>query len=206
MGNDVSAVLKKQLADKDAKDKQQQNHIAKLEQLEKEKREEVAKLRASLAERTRKLRREYNIPERLSPYDLVLKSTDFQALSNPGWALDIRGDVLQEWFLQNLDLWNEEAVLAKAGSEKRTRRLTGPPTSEWDCTIVGIIGFYDRGKTWLLNKLTASHFESSKRYATDGLSFALARTTNQMPMVILDTAGFGSPVSGTFRFATASFF
>lgn len=204
--------LEHEVAKRDAENRAK---LIALHELEAAKRAAVEKLEKEVNAQKSKLRREYDIDEsKYSPYDLVLESTTFSDLLVEGWKVDIKEQNLRLWFLANAPNWNvqpesnrvrstsfaghrpgSQLLESEARGLNPRRASAAPPTAEWDCTIIAIIGFYDRGKTWLLNKLTASQFRSSKRYATQGLSFSIVKSTDSLPWVILDTAGFGSPVA-----------
>lgn len=61
-------------------------------------------------------------------------------------------------------------------------------------STLSIVGMYDKGKTFILNKLTNSEFGSSKKVTTKGLSFKRV-DIDQTKFIIIDTAGFNSPIN-----------
>jgi hypothetical protein len=63
-------------------------------------------------------------------------------------------------------------------------------------TIVGILGTYNTGKTFILNKLSGFHCPSGTTISTEGLSFKRVKNSVR-DFVVLDTAGMNSPVTIT---------
>lgn len=95
---------------------------------------------------------------------------------------------------------NHNMDMKKRGvsSYKERKEMGGTPVipnHDQSFSIVGVMGFYDKGKTWILNKLMDTSFPSSKRVATEGISFCMTIGPSNTKWLILDTAGFGSPVS-----------
>ena len=89
---------------------------------------------------------------------------------------------------------SDSGPVEKARSSTRNSRSASMDQSQ-NFSIVGVMGYYDKGKSWLLNKLMDTSFPSSKRLATDGISFCMTKGPSSTKWLILDTAGFGSPVS-----------
>ena len=58
--------------------------------------------------------------------------------------------------------------------------------------IVAVVGLFDKGKTWLMNKLFGVSLPSGKLHTTKGFSFLWIEKSN---MLVLDSAGVQSPVS-----------
>ncbi|CAE7301607.1 unnamed protein product [Symbiodinium sp. CCMP2592] len=58
--------------------------------------------------------------------------------------------------------------------------------------IVAVVGLFDKGKTWLLNRLFGVSLPSGKLHTTTGLSFLWVE---ERRMLIIDSAGVQSPVS-----------
>merc|ERR1719189_2054917 len=52
--------------------------------------------------------------------------------------------------------------------------------------IIAVVGLYDKGKTWLVNKLFGINLPSGKLFSTTGLSFAWIP---ERRILVLDTAG-----------------
>lgn len=67
--------------------------------------------------------------------------------------------------------------------------------SQWKGSIVSMLGFYNKGKTFLLNKLAGATFASGQTVNTEGLSFKLIEK-KEFKAIVIDTAGLESPVCG----------
>jgi len=63
----------------------------------------------------------------------------------------------------------------------------------WNGISIGILGQYDRGKTFVLNHLSSSNFESGYIVNTKGLSVKTLQIDDKNH-VLIDTAGLNSPV------------
>eukprot|EP01121_Diplochlamys_sp_Union-15-3_P013271 TRINITY_DN4095_c0_g1_i1.p1 TRINITY_DN4095_c0_g1~~TRINITY_DN4095_c0_g1_i1.p1 ORF type:complete len:658 (-),score=136.28 TRINITY_DN4095_c0_g1_i1:27-2000(-) len=61
-------------------------------------------------------------------------------------------------------------------------------------TIVSVSGLFNRGKTFLLNKLGKTSLPSDMKVNTKGLSFVLPDDDNVKNLIFLDTAGTNSPL------------
>ena len=135
----------------------------------------------------------------LATYDLVLKTTTFEKLSTQGWKLKIKDENTAAWFSSSvLKMREEDRRKERKATTWKAGQVQATDLAEGNYAIVAIMGFYDRGKTWVLNKLMDKSFPSSKKIATEGLSFSLTTSPSQTKWLILDTAGFGSPVSCKF--------
>eukprot|EP00667_Euglena_gracilis_P005002 EG_transcript_5025 len=64
---------------------------------------------------------------------------------------------------------------------------------QWRGTIVTVLGEFNRGKTWVLNRLTGTRLPTGVNIRTEGLSFKRL-TLARKELALLDTAGAGSPV------------
>ena len=60
-------------------------------------------------------------------------------------------------------------------------------------STVSIVGMYDKGKTFLLNKLAGSNFQPGKKFTTHGLSIKRI-TIDGTNFIGIDTAGINSPL------------
>jgi HSP20 family molecular chaperone IbpA/predicted ATPase len=58
--------------------------------------------------------------------------------------------------------------------------------------FVSVTGAFDKGKTFLLNKLCDAHFPSSKKIETKGISFK-STTIKGAKLTVIDSAGFHTP-------------
>eukprot|EP01120_Amphizonella_sp_Union-15-10_P016211 TRINITY_DN8475_c0_g1_i1.p1 TRINITY_DN8475_c0_g1~~TRINITY_DN8475_c0_g1_i1.p1 ORF type:complete len:650 (-),score=151.01 TRINITY_DN8475_c0_g1_i1:117-2066(-) len=61
-------------------------------------------------------------------------------------------------------------------------------------TLVSVSGLFNRGKTFLLNKLAKTALPSDYKVTTKGLSFVLPFDDNVKNLIFLDTAGTNSPL------------
>jgi len=64
---------------------------------------------------------------------------------------------------------------------------------QWHGTIVSVLGEFNRGKTWVLNRLAGTHLPCGVNIRTEGLSFKRL-TLAKKEIALLDTAGSGAPV------------
>lgn len=65
---------------------------------------------------------------------------------------------------------------------------------EWEGATVAVTGLYDKGKTFVLNNLTASNLPSGKKINTKGISFKYVNVDSGTNLILVDTAGSYSPV------------
>lgn len=69
-------------------------------------------------------------------------------------------------------------------------------------SVVGIMGYYNKGKTWVLNKLLDSNFRAisastsqiEDSASASGLCFSIATSPSNTTWLLLDTIGYGSPL------------
>ena len=59
--------------------------------------------------------------------------------------------------------------------------------------VFALVGMYDKGKTFILNKLTGLNFKSGKKHTTRGLSMKEVSIDGEN-LFVLDTAGTSSPI------------
>jgi GTPase SAR1 family protein len=79
--------------------------------------------------------------------------------------------------------------------EERDKYVKRLKENTWGSTsIVGIVGTYNVGKTFVLNKLSGYQCPSGATISTKGLSFKYVKNP-QREFVLLDTAGMNSPVT-----------
>ncbi|OMJ94906.1 hypothetical protein SteCoe_1763 [Stentor coeruleus] len=105
-------------------------------------------------------------------YDCIININSFSDLATEGWELE---------FPCKPD--NTEI------NSKNYYKLYGNSQA-----FLSVTGAYDKGKTFLLNKLCSSKFLSSKKIETKGLSFKSTRIEQTTDIIIIDTAGTHSPV------------
>lgn len=64
--------------------------------------------------------------------------------------------------------------------------------------IVSVLGLFNKGKTWLLNKVcTGEKLASGRHVTTKGLSFKEPTGDAIRDIILLDTAGTSSPLKGS---------
>ena len=61
--------------------------------------------------------------------------------------------------------------------------------------MVSSVGYFNKGKTFVINKTASLNLPSARELHTRGLSFVLPRDERQN-WIFLDTAGTNSPVLG----------
>ena len=152
-------------------------------------------------------------------YDFVLKTPDIKSLSQTGWILEVRNKDTRENMASTLESTKkrddrdgkekEKETNGDAKGDDASKKLTrnagfriqqapiegqSSELAEQSFAVVGVLGYYNRGKTWLLNKLLDSNFPSYQKIPTEGLSFALAKSPSHTSWLLLDTVGFGSPL------------
>ena len=62
-------------------------------------------------------------------------------------------------------------------------------------TTIGVVGLFNKGKTFVVNRLTGTSLPSDCKVNTRGLSMIIPRTGFGKEYVWLDTAGTNSPVT-----------
>ena len=60
-------------------------------------------------------------------------------------------------------------------------------------SVFSLVGMYDKGKTFVLNRLTGLNFKSGKKYTTRGISMKEV-IVDREKFFVLDTAGTNSPI------------
>lgn len=99
-------------------------------------------------------------------YDLIVKIDSLNDLKDKGWEIEYQTD--EEHSL--------EIILNKIKEKERI--------------LVGVIGYENVGKTYLLNKLSGCDLPTGFGYHTTGLSFKLSK---QGHFIFADAAGCGKP-------------
>ena len=142
-------------------------------------------------------------------YDIVFEFKDLLELDkDSGWPVRIYDAELLAWF--------NDAFL---GNPNQPPGGLPEMLKKWNSTIVGFLGDYDNGKTFICtctfffplassltirffaigNMLSGQNFHSSKRYHTRGLSFKhISKEKTKSPghdFIMLDTEGSNVPVS-----------
>ena len=100
-------------------------------------------------------------------YDLIVKIDSLQDLQNKGWEIV---------YNQNEKITKEDII----ASMKK------------DKILIGVIGFENVGKTYLLNKFCGESLPYGYNYHTEGLSFKICDDT-ELPFIYADAAGCGKP-------------
>lgn len=170
-------------------------------------RADVAKQRSAINEANRRISRMNDLAQKnlkvaamTSDYAMVVNCTNLRD-STRGWKFSVHDAGLRLWLSANITAPSTGALSLPSSTPEvpapdaaAAAAAGGPvPSVAWNFSIVGVMGFYDRGKTFVLNNLCGRHWISSKRHATEGLSFAVVDEAIGH-WVILDTAGFGSPL------------
>ena len=94
-----------------------------------------------------------------------------------------------------------EAGLGGAAASSITPGVTPTTIQDWDpfagreAAVVGVLGLYNTGKTFLLNQLTGLALPSSKRVATRGLSLRSATLAGSTKITLVDSEGSLAPVA-----------
>ena len=101
-----------------------------------------------------------NKKELFVPYDVVIDITSIKNLNKPGWKIIYHGK--KEDLIKNIELNN---------------------------TVISVLGNSNRGKTYLLQKLSGSNLQSGYQVQTKGLSLKFSGD-----LIFLDTAGTNIPL------------
>jgi HSP20 family molecular chaperone IbpA len=133
---------------------------------------------------TRNKRQEGNMTynDVLDVYDWVVDISLLGDLAGEGWKV-----VFSEPFYQHM-IENGLLESTLVGNEADDVECVN-----WQGAVIAVVGLYDKGKTFCLNKITNSQLPSGKKVSTKGLSFkhVNVESTN---FVLLDSAGSYSPV------------
>lgn len=126
-------------------------------------------------------------------YDLVIDIEQVNhVFKKRGWQLGLSKEavkVVEPWL--NSRQVDEGACLGAREVEELSAKilpLDGNPP------IIAVNGLFNRGKTYLLNKLTNMGLKSDKKYNTKGLSFKIPDNAKGRGLLLLDTAGTNSPL------------
>ncbi|OMJ78417.1 hypothetical protein SteCoe_21791 [Stentor coeruleus] len=105
-------------------------------------------------------------------YDCVIDIKSFKDLAGGGWELDFPNPnlIINE---------NYEDCFESIGNS---------------LAFLTVTGAYDKGKTFLLNKLCNANFPSSKKVETKGISFKSTYVSDTTDIIIIDTAGTHGPI------------
>mmetsp|Transcript_3483 Transcript_3483/g.5205 ORF Transcript_3483/g.5205 Transcript_3483/m.5205 type:complete len:700 (+) Transcript_3483:206-2305(+) len=103
-------------------------------------------------------------------YDWVVDIRLLSELASKGWKVAISKKFKDKW------------------SKERKSRST-----KFEGAVVGVVGLYDKGKTFVLNQITRARLPSGKKVSTNGLSFKHVNVESSK-FILLDSAGSYSPV------------
>ncbi|CAG9310777.1 unnamed protein product [Blepharisma stoltei] len=135
-----------------------------------------------------------NISEDI-PYDCVVNVglvNDITDKEGKGWPI-----IFSNSFYETLEAeYKNPSLEENKGPRNSSSSLNAEDNfnSYWSGAVVAIVGLYDKGKTFVLNKLTESTLPSSKKVHTEGLSFKHVTMDGSTNIILLDTAGSFSPV------------
>ncbi|GAB5367045.1 hypothetical protein AAMO2058_001196500 [Amorphochlora amoebiformis] len=115
----------------------------------------------------------YKLLNQLDIYDWVVDITLLSDLASSGWRVSL-----------------SKAFDAKIKRDKESKQ---PKRNGWEGAVVGVVGLYDKGKTFVLNQITQADLPSGKKVSTKGLSFKNVEVEHTN-FVLLDSAGSYSPV------------
>jgi TolA-binding protein len=104
-----------------------------------------------------------------SKYDCIIDIKKFPDIASNGWEIEFPS-------------LNGSTITPELYKEIGTSNL-----------FIAVTGTYDKGKTFLLNKITKSCFPSSKKEETRGISFK-STTIKKLKLIIIDSAGSHSPI------------
>lgn len=103
-----------------------------------------------------------------TPYDVTIGIDSLKDLVKDGWKITVNN----------------------------TTQMTSPSTSIAaynSCLTVGMLGSYNRGKSFLLNQLCKTQFPSGRLLPTEGISITASRDVCKN-LIFIDTAGTDTPV------------
>lgn len=107
-------------------------------------------------------------PTTATPYDVIIGIDSLKALVKDGWELTVNN----------------------------TMHMTSPTTSiaAYNSSLtVGMLGSYNRGKSFLLNQLCKTKYPSGRLLPTEGISITASRDVCKN-LIFIDTAGTDTPV------------
>lgn len=108
------------------------------------------------------------LPAAVTPYDAIIGIHSLKDLVKDGWKITVNN----------------------------TTHMKSPSTSIAaynSCLTVGMLGSYNRGKSFLLNQLCKTQFPSGRLLPTEGISITASRDAVQN-LIFIDTAGTDTPV------------
>ncbi|XP_062508855.1 uncharacterized protein LOC134185084 isoform X2 [Corticium candelabrum] len=123
----------------------------------------------------------HSIGEEFEDYDIVI---DIQSLKDAGhgWPIMVSPSALMA-VKEKLKQHTDERARAIGDTQPCSRREI----------VVSSVGYFNKGKTFVINKTASLNLPSARELHTRGLSFVLPRDERQN-WIFLDTAGTNSPV------------
>lgn len=109
-------------------------------------------------------------------YDWVVDVNLLSELATKGWKV-----TFSKSFYDHLEEQDRSALFL-------------PKEHLWEGAVIAVVGLYDKGKTFVLNKITQTKLPSGKKVSTKGLSFKHVKDHSGTSFVLLDSAGSYSPV------------
>lgn len=117
-------------------------------------------------------------------YDIVIDIDNLIDLEE-GWKI---------YFAQRLLTRIEGAAVVNKPLDPETVNNLSLSTTK---VVVSVLGLFNKGKTFLLNKICNENFDSGYKVTTRGLSFKEPYDMNNI--ILLDTAGTSSPLQSKFN-------
>jgi hypothetical protein len=112
-------------------------------------------------------------------YDIVIDIDSLVDLEQ-GWNVHFAPRVLQR---------------AKNRKSAQDRNMVDDLSLSTSKIIVSVLGLFNKGKTWLLNRICNENLDSGLKVTTKGLSFK--EPQGMQNIILLDTAGTSSPLQGS---------
>ena len=132
--------------------------------------------------------------DHVSVYDWVCEITKLSDVATEGWTVRY-----STRFLASLTDGEREQVMGMAPikvapeEENDDDDAGGVEKGGWEGAVVAVLGLFDKGKTFLLNRITDSDLPSGKKVSTKGLSFKHVDVEGTK-FVVLDSEGSYAPV------------
>jgi len=131
-----------------------------------------------------------------SPYDVVVNIDALSTISTTGWEITIKPPPRKDQtYLDGIKALVMNAAGQRGvpsgladGGDVQVRELAHP-----DVIPVGVIGLFDRGKTWFINYLFETNFPSGDMVHPAGLSLICPRARRPSGTLSMDTAGSDTP-------------
>mmetsp|Transcript_36125 Transcript_36125/g.95096 ORF Transcript_36125/g.95096 Transcript_36125/m.95096 type:complete len:494 (-) Transcript_36125:989-2470(-) len=134
----------------------------------------------------------------LRSYDAVLHVQTITDLLHGGWRFHLSPDLLPSFD----SIFSNESMQATKSFDTQSEAQTNTSLQDAlglfpsDVPVVGVLGIFNTGKTFLLNRLCDTSLPSSKKDKTRGLSLCRA-TMAATPVTLLDCEGSLAPAALT---------